>query len=116
MDPRFMHRIVDMRRILNFAFVVTSAARCSAYNATVSSTGVNGPHTPLILGDGAKAMCHSLDFAMYGYQVARLESMARQHGITGIGLSQKGPHNKRFIHLDDLPEGIGRPRPWTWTY
>ena len=116
MDPRMMHRVVDMRRILNFEFNVTSAARCPAYNAIVSTTGPTGPHTPIIVDDGGKPRCHSLDFAMYGHQVAKLESMARQHGFTGIGLKQHGPWGKRFIHLDDLPEGPGRPRPWTWTY
>lgn len=34
-------------------------------------------------------------------------------GFTGIGVSQRGPHEHRFIHLDTTE---GPTRPWVWSY
>jgi len=31
-------------------------------------------------------------------------------------VNQKGPHAARFIHLDDLPDAEGQPRPTIWSY
>ena len=50
----------------------------------------------------------------------RLIEVAKKYGMTGIGVNQRGPAGKRFIHLDNL--GIsytkltGGPRPWIWSY
>ena len=35
---------------------------------------------------------------------------ARQIGFSGIGLSQRGPHQDRFVHLDT------KPRKALWSY
>ena len=106
MDARFMHKIVDLRKILNFPFIVSSGIRCPAYNAQVSTTGTTGPHTT----------GHAIDVRVYGYRAAKLLGLAKQYGMTGIGVSQKGQHAKRFLHLDDLPDKQGQPRPWVWNY
>ncbi len=106
MDARFMRRIVDLRKKLDFPFVVTSAFRCPKYNAKVSKTGLDGPHTT----------GRAIDLKIFGYRAFKLLSLAGQYGMTGIGVSQRGEHAKRFLHLDDLDEGEGRPRPWPWSY
>jgi len=36
--------------------------------------------------------------------------------FAGIGLSQKGPLEDRFIHLDACIAAPWRPRPHVWTY
>ncbi len=36
--------------------------------------------------------------------------------MKGIGIKQKGDYASRFVHLDDLPNGSGQPRPWCWSY
>ena len=36
-------------------------------------------------------------------------------GMTGIGVAQRGPIERRFIHLDDM-SGEDHPRPWVWSY
>ena len=38
--------------------------------------------------------------------------------FTGVGVSQSGPHDARFIHLDTLDhdEFDSTPRPWIWSY
>jgi zinc D-Ala-D-Ala carboxypeptidase len=40
--------------------------------------------------------------------------MALSVGFTGIGVKQHGAG--RFIHLDDLPNAEGQPRPHLWSY
>ena len=107
MNPRFMRRIVDMRRLLGIPFVVTSAIRCSEFNSKVSArTGLHGPHTT----------GHAIDVQVSGSDAMKIVGAARQHGMTGIGVKQHGPHKDRFIHLDDLALDMGRPRPWVWSY
>jgi hypothetical protein len=71
----------------------------------VSSTGKTGPHTKR----------KAVDLVISGADALRLYDIARKHGMSGIGLSQKGPHNKRFIHIDALTPAEG-PRPTVWTY
>jgi uncharacterized protein YcbK (DUF882 family) len=107
MSARFMHRIVDMRRKLDFPFVVSSAYRCPAHNAAVSTTGIAGPHTT----------GRALDLRVYGHRAFAIVGIAKQYGMTGIGIQQKGPRNVRMVHLDDLGDVETQgPRPWVWTY
>jgi zinc D-Ala-D-Ala carboxypeptidase len=40
--------------------------------------------------------------------------VALKHGITGVGVNQKG--GARFIHLDDLEPTGHFPRPTIWSY
>ena len=107
MVDSFMEKVVTIRKIAGFPFPVSSAYRCPIYNRAVSNTGLDGPHTT----------GHTIDFQVYGYRAVAILGLAVVHGgFTGIGVNQKGPIHKRFIHLDDLEEAIGRPRPWLWTY
>jgi uncharacterized protein YcbK (DUF882 family) len=106
MDPRFMHKIVDLRRILDFPFIVTSAFRCPEYNQLVSNTGPDGPHTT----------GRAIDIRLYGGRAFRLDSLAKQYGMTGIGVAQHGARGSRFLHLDDLEANESRLRPWIWSY
>lgn len=100
MDKSFMQTIVAMRRELGFPFVVASAYRCPEYDKKI---GGAGPHTT------GKAM----DIRVSGHQAHALIGSAMRFGIKGIGVSQKGPHGSRFIHLDTVDTG---PRPWIWSY
>lgn len=83
---------------------VTSAARCPEYNAKVSRTGLSGPHTT----------GRAIDLGVSGQDALRLLRIALSEGFTGIGINQKGA--ARFVHLDDLPNADGQPRPWIWSY
>jgi hypothetical protein len=40
--------------------------------------------------------------------------LALEAGFTGIGVAQKG--SGRFMHLDDLLNDEGQPRPTIWSY
>jgi zinc D-Ala-D-Ala carboxypeptidase len=106
MDPEFMDRLESLRTIFDRPMRITSAFRCPNHNAQVSSTGFTGPHTT----------GKSVDVAVSGQQAHDLLALAIHHNFTGLGISQRGPHNKRFIHLDTITQGPGRPRPRVWSY
>lgn len=100
----FMQRIEDLRLKYGKPLRVTSAARCPEYNAKVSSTGMTGPHTT----------GRAIDFGVVGHDAHYLLELALEAGFTGIGVNQKG--GARFLHIDDLPNAPGQPRPWVWSY
>jgi len=103
MNADFMESLIDLRRALRIPFVLTSAFRCPEYNNKVSGTGTGGPHT---LG-------RAVDIKVYGARAFYIVSLAHSYGFTGIGVSQKGNQDGRFIHLDNLDWSI---RPWVWSY
>ena len=83
---------------------VTSGARCPTHNSNVSATGKTGPHTT----------GRAIDFGVRGPQALDVIPLALALGFTGIGVNQKGA--SRFIHVDDLPDAPGQPRPYIWSY
>ena len=72
---------------------VSSGFRCEDHNEMVSTTGRTGPHTK----------ARATDVLISGERAMVLFEKARQIGFSGIGLSQKGNHAHRFVHLDTLP-------------
>jgi len=105
MEPEFMKILQSIRNEINRPLRITSGYRCESHNNKISTTGKTGPHTQ------AKAA----DILISGADAMRLFTIAQKHGISGIGLSQKGPHNARFCHIDSLTPDEG-PRPTVWTY
>lgn len=104
MDLDFMDRLGKLRAAFGKPMPVSSGYRCPEHNARVSSTGATGPHTT----------GRAVDVQISGKDAFKLLSLAAYFGITGIGVNQKGPHAKRFIHLDTLPEGGKRPATWSY--
>ena len=51
----------------------------------------------------------------YFNEVSGSLSSARKHGVSGVGLSQRGEHKRRFCHIDILSTDDA-PRPAIWTY
>ena len=100
MDYDFMQKIINIRFHYGHPMIVTSAFRCLAYNNTMSTNKLGGPHT----------QGRAMDFSVYGDRALKLLSVALYHGITGIGVGQKDPNfNNRFIHFDNLT-----PRLWSY--
>lgn len=99
----FVKKLERLREELGFPMPVTSGYRCPDYNARVSSTGRTGPHTT----------GRAVDIGVDRYRAWRLILEAMPE-FTGIGLQQKG--QGRFVHLDDLPNAEGQPRPTVWSY
>ena len=102
MEESCLLRLQAVRDAFAYPMHVNSAYRCSAFNMRISKTGANGPHTT----------GRAIDIGVAGKDALRLVALALKHGMTGIGLSQKGDYTSRFLHMDDLTEG----RPHTWTY
>ena len=109
MDMDFMDILQNIREDMNRPLKISSGVRCAEHNSVVSSTGIFGPHVPR--SDGTKAS----DILISGADALRLVDIARKHGISGVGISQRGEHAKRFIHIDTLSDEK-HPRPTMWSY
>ena len=90
MKPSFMVRLVKLRAFLDFPFPISSAYRCSEYNA---SAGVNGAKNSFHLQGRA------VDIAVNHDQAWQIVAAAKKFGFYGVGVNQKG--GARFIHLDN---------------
>ena len=110
MDMDFMDILQNIREDMNRPLKISSAVRCATHNSNVSSTGKTGPHVPRT--EGTKAA----DIIIAGADALRFIDTARKHGISGVGISQRGDHAKRFVHIDTLSADDGHPRPTVWTY
>lgn len=106
MDPTFMARLDDLREALQRPLVLSSGFRCPQHNVKVSTTGLAGPHTT----------GHAVDLAITGQTAFLVLRLAQHLGFTGLGVMQKGAVERRFLHLDDLSDVPGRPRPFVWSY
>ena len=102
-NPEFLEKLNAIRHECGFAFVITS--------------GYRAPEHPIEAKKqrpGSHASGRAVDIAVYGKQAYRVIEVALKHGMTGIGVNQKGSH--RFIHLDDLEGGLYFSRPTVWSY
>jgi len=102
MDDAFLLACDELRGRCGFALIVSSGYRCPTYNAQVSETGSDGPHTQGV----------AVDFSVSNAQAWVLLREAMAMGFKGIGVKQKGDRKARFIHLDMMIE----PRPNVWSY
>ncbi len=107
MNADFMEKLERLRKFCGFALPINSGYRCPDHNAKVSKTGRTGPHTT----------GRAVDIKCTGAAMLHILDAARRLGVfTGFGFNQKGDHDGRFLHLDDLREPEDKPRPWSWTY
>jgi len=109
MDEDFMKILQNIREDMKRPLKISSGVRCANHNSKVSSTGSDGPHVPRTNGTAAS------DILIAGADALRLIDIARKHGISGVGISQRGNHAKRFIHLDTISDNH-HPRPTMWSY
>ena len=109
MDPDFMKILQNIRDEMKRPLKISSGVRCVSHNSKVSSTGKDGPHVPRSHGTAA------VDILIFGADALRMIDIARKHGVSGVGISQRGPHAKRFIHLDTISDNH-HPRPTMWSY
>ena len=105
MDEEFMARLVALRKEFNEPMVISSGYRHESYNQVIGGAR-NSPH---LYGK-------AVDVLVSGRTAYRLMKMAMQHGFTGIGISQRGPHDGRFLHIDTMESSEVHPRPWVWSY
>lgn len=103
-EPHFMDKLETLRKAVGFPIIISSGYRCAEYNRKVSHTGDTGPH---VLGVAA-------DIRVYGSRAFDIVRTAMGVGMTGVGVFQAGPKEKRFIHLDCVPVGTARPNIWSY--
>jgi zinc D-Ala-D-Ala carboxypeptidase len=94
--------LTEIRKECDFPFPISSAYRDATHPAEASKLGV-GSHQ---LGKAVDVLCR-------GEKALKLIEVAQKHGITRIGVSQRGL--SRFIHLDSCTEKDGKP-PAIWSY
>ena len=105
MDSAFMEKLVTLREEFNKPIILTSAYRSPTYNTKIGGVE-NSPH---VLGRAVDIQCLGSE----AYEIIRL---GIKHGMTGIGVAQRGNRVSRFIHLDDMVSSEIHPRPWIWSY
>ena len=105
MDEGFMKKLEALRHEFNEPMIVSSGYRHESYNQVIGGAK-NSPH---LYGK-------AVDVVISGKSAYRLMKLAIQHGFTGIGVSQRGPHEKRFLHIDTMDSSDIHPRPWIWSY
>ena len=81
---------------------VSNGRRCEHHNDRVS-TAKNKKNSVHTLGQAS-------DIMISGEWTMLLFKEACQIGFSGIGLSQRGPHQERIVHLDT------KPRKALWSY
>lgn len=103
MDAEFMDLLQKIRTSYGKPMRISSGYRDPTHPIEVAKGGLSrGEHT---LG-------RCCDVAVEGFEAVVLLQYSLAHGITRIGVQQKG--SGRFLHL-----GIGGPglaNPWIWSY
>lgn len=89
MNAVFMSQLIQLREHANFPFIITSAARCEKYNKKV------GGHTK-----SRHLLGKAVDIKVSSARAYELLSLLKRYGFNGVGVSQKGDFNTRFIHID----------------
>ena len=105
MDEKFMEKLIDLREDYNRPMIITSGYRSQAHNSAVGGA----PNSAHVHG-------RAVDILVSGNEAYDILSLAFKHGFTGIGVAQRGAHNKRFIHIDDMDDSDRSPRPTVWSY
>lgn len=105
MAASFLDRLQAIRSEFGRPMVITSGYRHPTHPIEAAKP------TP-----GAHATGRACDVRVHGADALRLINIARAHGMTGIGVHQRGSAQARFLHLDDLEPTPLRPRPWIWSY
>jgi zinc D-Ala-D-Ala carboxypeptidase len=98
MDDMFLCELDELRELMGIPLIVSSGYRCAEYN---KKRGFTQTH----------ASGKAVDIQISNPNAHRLVKYAFNLGFLGIGWNQKGPHNKRFVHLDKA-----RKTPTIWSY
>ena len=101
--PSHQHMLflVSLRRKVGI-LPVSSSYRCPSHNRAVGGSV-----------DSAHVYGEATDLLVYGIKAILVIVWGYWLGARGFGIAQKGPHGKRFIHVDTLKS---RNRPAIWTY
>lgn len=107
-----MDYLQRMRSELGAPLVVTSGYRHPTHPVEAGKEKGPGAHAT---GKAVDLQCHGLlAWRILGWRAPSYVDPT----FSGIGISQAGPQDKRFIHLDvlDAADKFHAPRPWVWSY
>ncbi len=107
-----MDHLQRMRVELGAPLTVTSGYRHPTHPVEAAKSGGPGAHAT---GKAVDIKCHGiLAWRILGWRGPSYIDPT----FSGIGVSQSGPQDQRFLHLDiiDKPEEFHAPRPWVWSY
>ena len=104
MAPEFIELLNTIREDFGKPMVISSGFRCE--NHSIERNKPNGP--------GTHNTGWAADVAVLGADAQKLIAVALRHGITGLGVNQKGSVG-RFIHLDQCADSKFN-RPTVWSY
>jgi uncharacterized protein YcbK (DUF882 family) len=101
-DSNFLDLLDSIRMELGVPMRVSSGYRCPSHpiEAAKSQPGVHSTGM-------------AVDILCYGAEALDLVRVAQAHGISRIGVNQKGDLAQRFVHLDICDD---KPRPAFWSY
>ena len=105
MDEEFMERLIRLRESFDRPMIITSGYRDRAYNITIGGS----PNSAHLYGK-------AVDVIVSGHEAYDLLRLAILHDFSGIGVSQRGMHERRFLHIDTMEDSDTSPRPWIWSY
>ena len=105
MDEDFMQMLDIIRFRIGKPIILNSAYRCCIHNE--NQGGVKD--SPHVLGLAVDVKCS-------GHEAYDILTEAIALEIKGVGISQKGSHESRFIHLDNQHTNSKGTRPWVWSY
>ena len=103
-NDEFMTKLQNLRDYLDQPLVITSAYRSPLHPVELAKSGNTiGSH---VQGCAADIQC-------MGSKAHKILTGAAVLGFTGIGVSQSGDYDKRFLHLDTMKS---ESRPSIWSY
>jgi len=101
-DEDFKRTLDNIRRDCGFPLPVSSGYRCPDHPIEIAKDE-----------PGAHCSGKAVDIKVSGEKALKLVEVALRHGVKRIGVSQKGDHSKRFVHLDNE---LDLPNPTIWSY
>jgi zinc D-Ala-D-Ala carboxypeptidase len=102
MDPDFLALLEKVRVRFGKPMKLSSAYRSPEHSVEKDK--------PEKRKNGYHVQGRAVDVLIYHDEALRLIHIALTEGIKGIGISQKGPHESRFVHLDN------RETRMIWSY
>ena len=105
MNPEFMRTLQSIRDVYSRPMIISSGYRSPLHSKEIIKP-VKGEHTKGL----------AVDVAVYGSHALDLIGISLSHGIGRIGVSQKGTHSQRFLHLGmgDLEHKEFLPGVWSY--
>ena len=113
MDQEFLYTLERIREKLGRPMIISSAYRSDDHPITKSKMAKGAPN------GGSHHLGMAVDVHCAGFVAMNVIALAlAEITINAVGVSQKGPWNSRFVHIDCVPKdnNYGITRPALWSY